>query len=128
MGPFPSGNDVRVTEAQAKVACANIADADLRADCMTDVRMVNDPDVTDKLVDGFKTVEATDKVLGHIPVKPTTPKPVVTTKPVTVCLQNCSMTSGRRPIIAAGDLIDGIIKLLSYRTINKEELHARFTV
>merc|ERR1712226_982292 len=70
MGPFPSGNDVRVTEAQAKVACANIADADLRADCMTDVRMVNDPDVTDKLVDGFKTVEATDKVLGHVPVKP----------------------------------------------------------
>merc|ERR1712226_875977 len=68
--PFPSGNDVRVTEAQAKMACANIADADLRSDCMTDVRMVNDPDVTDKLVDGFKTVEATDKVLGHVPVKP----------------------------------------------------------
>jgi hypothetical protein len=63
--PFPSGNEERVTEAQAKAACAAIADPDLRMDCMTDVRMVNEPDVTDKLVNGFKTVEATDKTLGN---------------------------------------------------------------
>jgi len=69
--PFPSGNGVRVTETQAKAACAAISDADLRADCVTDVRMVNDPDVTGKLVDGFKTVEATDKALRT--TKPATP-------------------------------------------------------
>merc|ERR1712176_625779 len=50
---------------QAKAACAAISDPDLRADCVTDVRMVNDPDVTGKLVDGFKTVETTDETLGN---------------------------------------------------------------
>jgi hypothetical protein len=62
--PFPTGDAVKVGEDAAKAACAGISDPELRADCVTDVRMVNDPDTTDKLVDGFKDVESIDETLA----------------------------------------------------------------
>jgi hypothetical protein len=65
--PFPTGGAVKVNEDAAKAACAGISDPELRADCVTDVRMVNDPDTTGKLVDGFKDVETIDKTLTPEP-------------------------------------------------------------
>merc|ERR1719181_1459667 len=62
---FPSGANVRVTVPQAQAACAVISDPALRADCVTDVRMINDPAVTKTVVDGFLDVEAVDKALAN---------------------------------------------------------------
>merc|ERR1712048_1547111 len=59
--PFPT--TVQVSEDEAKDACKVIEDLELQADCVTDVRMVNDPSITAKLVTGFKNVETTEKGL-----------------------------------------------------------------
>merc|ERR1739845_34789 len=58
---FPSGNDVKVTEQRANDACANLSEQ--KQNCVTDLRMVNEPDVIVKMTKDFETVEITVKKL-----------------------------------------------------------------
>jgi hypothetical protein len=54
---FPSGGEVKVTKEQAQVACAGLSGQ--KENCLIDVRMANDPAVTDLITKGFVGVEAT---------------------------------------------------------------------
>jgi len=79
--PFPK--DVKVTKTKAKEACAAISDPGLKENCVTDIRMVNDPEFVDKVVSGFKNVEAVDKsILDRL--NPNYTNPIVTTPVVNV--------------------------------------------
>merc|ERR1712110_1001590 len=53
--PFPT--NVKVSKQQAEAACAALTDQ--KQNCITDVRMANDPAVTDLLVKDFANVEDT---------------------------------------------------------------------
>lgn len=63
LADFPTGDDVKVTKAQAEQACAKLTDAGLKEDCVSDIRMVNHPDFTDALASGFSAVEIKDKAI-----------------------------------------------------------------
>merc|ERR1711866_2533 len=54
---FPSGTAVKVSKEQAEEACAGLTDQ--RANCVTDLRMVNEPAAVEKIVQDFDEVETT---------------------------------------------------------------------
>merc|ERR1712130_1060718 len=58
---FPSGNDVKVSEQRARDACAHLSEQ--KENCVTDLRMVNEPDAVAKMTKDFETVETTVKRL-----------------------------------------------------------------
>jgi len=69
---FPSGNDVKVSEQRANDACANLSEQ--KQNCVTDLRMVNEPDVIDKMTKDFEEVETTVKILEATTTTTTTVK------------------------------------------------------
>merc|ERR1712032_482094 len=54
---FPSGDDVKVSKEMAEEACAGLGEQ--RDNCITDLRMVNEPDAVTKIKEDFETVEKT---------------------------------------------------------------------
>jgi len=54
---FPSGDDVKVSREVAEEACAGLAEQ--QSNCVTDMRMINEPDAVDKIKEDFETVEST---------------------------------------------------------------------
>merc|ERR1712003_231792 len=74
---FPSGNDVKVSEQRANDACANLSEQ--KQNCVTDLRMVNEPDVIDKMTKDFETVETTVKKLEATTTTTTTVETSTTT-------------------------------------------------
>merc|ERR1712173_49784 len=80
---FPSGSDVKVTKEKAEEACAKIGHTGLMQDCVTDIRMVNEPDFVSKVVSAFENGEAVEKSIAEkfgITTKVTTPAVSATTK------------------------------------------------
>jgi len=58
---FPSGDEVKVSKEQAEEACADLREQ--RQNCVTDMRMVNEPDAIAKIKGDFDAVESTVKAL-----------------------------------------------------------------
>merc|ERR1712072_1301602 len=58
---FPSGNEVKVSKEQAEAACAGLKEQ--KQNCVTDMRMVNEPEAVVKIREDFQTVETTVKAL-----------------------------------------------------------------
>jgi hypothetical protein len=73
---FPSGTAVKVSKEQAEEACAGLTDQ--RANCVTDLRMVNEPAAVEKIVQDFDEVETTvaklKVVVDEVPVDGATTK------------------------------------------------------
>ena len=59
---FPSGAEVKVSKQQAEEACADLTEQ--KQNCVTDMRMVNEPEAVDKIKEDFGTVETTVKALA----------------------------------------------------------------
>jgi hypothetical protein len=64
LGLYPTGSDVKVTEAEAEQACASIVDLALRANCVTDIRMYNDPKAPKVVAAAYVSVERIDDSLA----------------------------------------------------------------
>jgi len=58
---FPSGAEVKVSKKQAEEACAALKEQ--KQNCVTDMRMVNEPEAVAKIKEDFDTVETTVKAL-----------------------------------------------------------------
>merc|ERR1712232_416481 len=58
---FPSGAEVKVSKTQAEEACADLKEQ--KQNCVTDMRMVNEPEAVAKIKEDFDTVETTVKAL-----------------------------------------------------------------
>merc|ERR1719263_1843750 len=72
---FPSGTAVKVSKDQAEQACAGLTDQ--KANCVTDLRMVNEPAAVEKIAQDFEQVETTVtnlKVVGQLVVDGATTK------------------------------------------------------
>merc|ERR1719263_178716 len=72
---FPSGTAVKVSKDQAEQACAGLTDQ--KANCVTDLRMVNEPAAVEKIAQDFEQVETTVtklKVVDQVTVDGTTTK------------------------------------------------------
>merc|ERR1739848_884817 len=61
---FPSGTAVKVSKDQAEQACAGLTDQ--KANCVTDLRMVNEPAAVEKITQDFEQVETTMTTLKVI--------------------------------------------------------------
>merc|ERR1739848_848359 len=72
---FPSGTAVKVSKDQAEQACAGLTGQ--KANCVTDLRMVNEPAAVEKIAQDFEQVETTVtklKVVGQLVVDGATTK------------------------------------------------------
>jgi len=72
---FPSGDAVKVSKEQAEQACAGLTDQ--KANCVTDLRMVNEPAAVEKITQDFEQVETTVaklKIVGQPTVDGATTK------------------------------------------------------
>merc|ERR1711939_286263 len=58
---FPSGAEVKVSKEEAEEACAGLTEQ--KKNCVTDMRMMNEPDAIAKIREDFDTVEVTVKTL-----------------------------------------------------------------
>merc|ERR1712187_404449 len=78
---FPSGNDVKVSKKMAEEACAGLGEQ--RDNCITDLRMVNEPDAVTKIKEDFDTVESTVTKLEATTTTTTTPSVTTPTESTT---------------------------------------------
>merc|ERR1719201_2615524 len=74
---FPSGDAVKVSKEMAEKACADLGEQ--RDNCITDLRMVNEPDAVTKIKEDFETVE---KTVGKLETIATTTM-IVDSSPIT---------------------------------------------
>ena len=78
---FPSGDDVKVSKQQAEEACAGLGEQ--KDNCVTDLRMVNEPDAVAKIKEDFEEVESTLKKLTTTTTTTTTMSTTTTTMSTT---------------------------------------------
>merc|ERR1711939_774978 len=77
---FPSGAEVKVSKEEAEEACAGLTEQ--KKNCVTDMRMMNEPDAIAKIREDFDTVEVTVKILEVTSTMTTPSPPIQTTKMV----------------------------------------------
>jgi len=74
---FPSGDDVKVSKEQAELACAGLGK--LKASCVTDLRLVNEPEAVEKMKEDFETVKDVQEKLETTTTTSTTTTTTTTT-------------------------------------------------
>merc|ERR1712080_519239 len=54
---FPPDDEAKVSKKQAEEACAHLTEQ--KQNCVTDIRLVDEPDIIEKITEDFGTVETT---------------------------------------------------------------------